>query len=318
MRVIVIGAGIMGKNHARVLNLLGHLAGVVDMNEEAAMAVAKKYGVEWSRDIKDLDFDAAVVATPTITHYSIAKTLIEEGKHVLVEKPFVHSIEAGEELIDMSKEQDVILGVGHIERYNPMVEFIKKNIVNNTEVISIGAKRVSGFPARIRDVGVVMDLGVHDIDVLRYLMGDVATVYASGGNIKHERYEDHASILLTFKDGKTGYIETNWLTPKKIRKLWLTTESNYVEGDYMAQSIEISSDKLEVDEYNAYRMSIDLNIRKINLKREEPLRRELQDFINAVENHKLPLVTGVDGLEAVKIAKAALKSMENGKAVDVG
>ncbi len=317
MKIIVIGAGVMGKNHARVLNSLGNLAGIVDTNEEAAKDVAKKYGVEWSNDFRKMDFDAAVVATPTVTHYSIAKSLIEEGKHVLVEKPFVHNIEEGETLIDLAKNNNVIMGVGHVERHNPMVEFIKKNVIESTNVISVGAKRVSGFPSRIRDVGVVMDLGVHDIDVLRYLMSEVIEVYARGGKIKHEKYEDHASILLSFKNGKSGYIETNWHTPKKIRKLWITTDKNYVEGDYMAQSVEISSDKLEVDEYNAYRMSIDLNIRKINLKKEEPLRREMQDFINAVENHTQPLVTGADGLEAVRIAKASLKSMKCGCAVEI-
>ncbi len=317
MKIIVIGAGVMGKNHARVLNSLGNLAGIVDTNEEAAKDVAKKYGVEWSNDFRKMDFDAAVVATPTVTHYSIAKSLIEEGKHVLVEKPFVHNIEEGETLIDLAKNNNVIMGVGHVERHNPMVEFIKKNVIESTNVISVGAKRVSGFPSRIRDVGVVMDLGVHDIDVLRYLMSEVIEVYARGGKIKHEKYEDHASILLSFKNGKSGYIETNWHTPKKIRKLWITTDKNYVEGDYMAQSVEISSDKLEVDEYNAYRMSIDLNIRKINLKKEEPLRREMQDFINAVENRTQPLVTGADGLEAVRIAKASLKSIKCGCPVEI-
>ena len=317
MKVVVIGVGVMGKNHARVLSDLGHLAGVVDMDENAAKIVATRYGVEWGRSFENLEFDAAVVATPTITHYELAKKLIEEGKHVLVEKPFVHNVSEGEELIDLARNNNVTLAVGHIERHNPMVEFVKKNVVERDGIISIGAKRVSRFPSRIRDVGVVMDLGVHDIDVLRYLMGDIVEVYARGGKIKHEKYEDHASILLGFRNGKSGYIETNWLTPKKIRKLWITTETSYVEGDYITQSVEISSEKLSVDEFNTYNLGIDLNIRRINLKKEEPLKREITDFINAISKNVPPLVSGEDGLAAVKIAKAALESMERGKVVEV-
>ena len=316
MKIIVIGAGVMGRNHARVLSSLGHLAGVVDVDENAAKNIAKKYNVPWGKKIENMDFDAAVVATPTVYHYSIAKNVIERGKHVLVEKPFTHSIDEGEELIDLAKEMNVVLEVGHIERFNPIVEFFK-NINEKEKLITIGAKRVSGFPTRIRDVGVVMDLGVHDIDVLRYLVDEVSGVYARGGKIKNNKYEDHASIVLNFKNGKTGYIETNWLTPKKIRKLWLTYEDKYAEGDYMGQSVEISYEKINYEEFNTYNLQIDLNIRKIALRREEPLRREHMDFIKAMEEKKKPLVSGEDGLMAVKIAQAALKSMNEGKVIEV-
>ena len=316
MKIVVVGAGVMGRNHARVLSSFGNLAGVVDVDENAAKNIAEKYSVEWSKKIGALDFDAAVVATPTVYHYNIAKEIIEMGKHVLVEKPFTHSIEEGEKLIDLAREMDVVLEVGHIERFNPIVEFFK-NINEKEKLITIGAKRVSGFPARIRDVGVVMDLGVHDIDVLRYLVGEVSSVYARGGKIKNEKYEDHASIVLNFKNGKTGYIETNWLTPKKIRKLWLTYQDKYAEGDYMGQSVEISYEKINYDDFNTYNLQIDLNIRKIALRREEPLRRELMDFISAINDKKEPLVSGKDGLMAVKIAQAALKSINERKEVEI-
>ena len=316
MKVVVVGAGVMGKNHARVLSSMNKLAGIVDVDESAAKEVAKKYGVKGNKNLKEIDFDAAVVATPTIHHYKIAKMIIENGKHVLVEKPFTHSIEEGEELIDCANDMGVILEVGHIERFNPIVEFFK-NINEKGKLITIGAKRVSGFPKRIRDVGVVMDLGVHDIDVLRYLVGKVESVYAKGGKIKNEKYDDHASIILNFKNGKTGYIETNWLTPKKIRKLWLTYEDRYAEGDYMGQSVEISSEQIEYEEFNTYNLQIELNVRKINLRREEPLKREISNFIETIENKSKPLVTGKDGLMAVKIAKAALKSMNEGKVIDI-
>ena len=314
MKVIVIGTGVMGKNHARVLSTMGYLAGVVDVDESSGLEVAHRFNVPYAKEFNDLDFDAAVVATPTITHYSIAKKLIEEGKHVLVEKPFTHNPEEGYELIDMAKSSDTILAVGHIERFNPIVEFFK-NIMK--DMITVGAKRVSGFPRRIRDVGVVMDLGVHDIDVLHYLCGEVVEVYARGGKIKHEKYEDHASILLSFENGHTGYIETNWLTPKKIRRLWMTTSDYYLEGDYIEQWVEISSSQLKFDEFNTYNLEIDSNIRRVNLRREEPLYRELKNFVESVKNKTKPLVTGEDGLKAIKIAQAALKSIQTGRPEEV-
>ena len=316
MRIIVVGAGVMGKNHARVLHNLGFLGGIVDSNVEVGKEVADRYGVIFSNHIEDLDFDAAVVATPTITHYKIAKKIISMGKHVLIEKPITLDVEESKELIDSAKEMGVTLTVGHIERFNPIVEFFKK-VNKRRSLISIGAKRASGYPSRIRDVGVVMDLGVHDIDVFRYLVGEISTVYANGGNIRNNKYEDHASILLTFRDGKIGYIETNWLTPQKIRKLWLTFTDSYVEGDYIGQWVEISSSKLRYEEYDLYDVEIDLNIRRINLRRDEPLKRELINFVDSIQNNKEPLVTGYDGLMAVKIAKAAIQSMKTGKVVEI-
>jgi len=316
MKIAVIGVGVMGKNHARVLSSLSHLSGVIDADFETAQKVARRYGVDAAKSISDVDFDAAVVATPTTTHYEIAKELIERGKHVLVEKPFTHNMEEAQELIDLAKEMGVILAVGHIERFNPVVEYLKKMNETN-QLIDIEAKRVSGFPNRIRDVGVVMDLAVHDIDVFRYLVGEIAEVYARGGKLKHEKYEDHAAILFTFKNDKFGYLDVNWLTPKKIRKLCLTFTDYYAEGDYIGQWVEISSSKLIYDEFNVYDIGIDLNIRRVNLRREEPLKRELTNFINAIEGKERPLVTGEDGLAAVKVAQAALRSMQLKKPVEI-
>ena len=316
MKVAVVGAGVMGKNHARVLNTLNSLAGVVDADFELAKRVASKYGVKASRDLSAFDFDAAVIATPTVTHYELAKKVISMGKHALVEKPFTHDLDKAQELIDLARDMGVTLAVGHIERFNPIVEFFK-NMNNQKELITINAKRVSGFPTRIRDVGVILDLGVHDIDVFRYIVGEIVEVYAKGGKIKHEKYEDHASMLFTFKNGRHGYIETNWLTPKKIRKLWLTFTDKYAEGDYIEQWVEISSGKLDYDEFNTFNIEVDLNIRRINLKREEPLRRELANFLEAIEKRKKPLVTGEDGLAAVKIAKAALESLKKNKPIEI-
>jgi len=306
---------VMGKNHARVLSEFGYLSAIVDANEEKAKETAKKFGVQYSKDFQTIDFDAAVIATPTNTHYHIAKNLIENGKHVLIEKPITLEIDEAQEIIDLAKDMDVILAVGHIERYNPLIDFMKENL-DFRKLITIEAKRVSKYPQRIRDVGVVMDLGVHDIDVFRALNGDVAEVFAVGGSI-NSKFEDHASMLLRFKNGKIGYIDVNWLTPKKVRKLFITFEDYYVEGDYIGQWLDISYGKINVNEYNAFNVGVDLNIRRVMLKKEEPLKREIMDFIDSILNKKRPKVSGEDGLAAIKIAKAAIRSIKEHRIVEV-
>lgn len=315
MKIVVIGAGSMGKNHARVLFTMGLLAGIVDCRESIAKEVGKKYKVPWATSSDKLEYDAAIVSTPTTTHYEVAKKLIENGKHVLIEKPITTNVDEGYELVDLSKSMGITLAVGHIERFNPMVEYLKNN-VKSESIISIGSKRVSGFPPTVKDVGVILDLGIHEIDIQRYLIGEVVEVYANGRRIKHA-YEDNASILLFFKTNAIGYIETNWLTPKKIRKIWMTCEDYYIEGDYIDQYVEISFSKLIYDEFNAYNIEIENNTRRINLRKQEPLVREIEDFVNSIENKRAPMVPGEDGVIAVKIARAAIESLEKKKPVEV-
>jgi UDP-N-acetylglucosamine 3-dehydrogenase len=247
--------------------------------------------------------------------------LITQGKHVLIEKPICDDVTKGHEIIHSAEDQKVLLAIGHIERHNPMVKFVKKSIVKKEfgELITIASKRVSNFPGRIRDVGVILDFGVHDIDVMRFLMGEIEAVYAKAGKFnKKIQHEDYGNIVLTFKNGKCGIIEVNWLTPIKIRKLFLTCSEKFVEADYIDQSVTISSSSFEkLDETDLFHSPIQYNINQMALQKKEPLRNEIEDFIESIKRKRKPLATGEDGLQAIKIAEAATISYKEGREVKI-
>lgn len=325
LKIGVIGIGSMGKNHARVCSELEQveLVGIADADKETAKKVAEKLDTKAFLDYKELlqEVDAAIIATPTITHHNITMDLLKHGKHVLVEKPICDGVEKAQILTKKAEETCLVLAVGHIERHNPAVKFVKDAMQNKRfgELITITSKRVSNFPGRIKDVGVIFDFGVHDIDVMRYLAGDVESVYARAGKFNENiAYEDHANIVLNFENGICGIVEVNWLTPTKIRKLFLTCSKNFVEADYMNQTVTISSSSFkQVDEMDLYRVPIEYNTNQIALEKREPLRNEIEDFIDAIKQKKQPLATGEDGVLALKIVEAATKSYKKGEEVKI-
>jgi len=316
MKVGVIGTGAMGRNHVRVYSEIAELVGVSDAFEEAGKKVASQYNTEFYADYRELlrNVEAVSIATPTVTHYEIAMAAMEAGVHVLVEKPITDSVAKGEELVSIADTNRVVMAVGQIERHNPVVDFAKKAMEERRfgQAITMSSRRVSNFPSRIRDVGVILDLGIHDIDAIRYLAGSrVKSVYATSGMARNSEHEDHASVILNFESGMIGYVETNWLTPMKVRKLAITTTEELVTLDYMNQSAEISTTRFgDVDERNLFNIPLEYRTEKINMKREEPLKREVADFLNAVKTGKDPLVTGRDGLETLKVTAAALRSSQ--------
>jgi UDP-N-acetylglucosamine 3-dehydrogenase len=325
MRVGVIGVGSMGQNHARVYNDLGELVGVVDRDMAIAKKVASRFGTKAFDKIDDLlraGVDCVTIATPTETHCPIAKKVISKGVHALIEKPLAMTSKDGMALVDIAKRHGVTLAVGHIERHNPVVKLAKEFLLTKEfgDLISISSRRVSSFPERIRDVGVIHDMGTHDIDVSMYLVAsEVERVYAVGGSTGMTKFEDHAGLLITFEDGINAFIEVNWLTPFKVRKIWLTCSKNFVEMDYMAQTMEISSSRfIDVDTGDLYHIPQEYAVRRVSLKKQEPLKNELQDFISAVEKKKRPLVTGEDGVKVIRVAEAATKSLRLKKPIRFG
>jgi UDP-N-acetylglucosamine 3-dehydrogenase len=187
------------------------------------------------------------------------------------------------------------------------------------DLVTAAARRVSSFPGRVRDVGVVMDLGVHEIDILRYLVGSpVDSVFALGGRKLHETFEDYANLLLSFHNGVHGFVEVNWLTPMKVRKLALTCLKNFVEVDYMDQSLTVSSSTLgPLDPFNLYQVPLEHHQQKIHVRKEEPLKRELEDFLGAVREKRAPLVSGEDAIETLRVTVAAMESHRSGKVVQL-
>ena len=323
LKVGVIGLGSMGKNHARVCSELDTIdfVGVSDIDKATVSSIANRFNTAAFSEYTDLisKVDAAVVATPTNTHFKIANDLLNAGKHVLVEKPICDTTSDAESLVKIADDENLVLAVGHIERHNPAVKYVKESLDAKDfgDLITLASKRVSNFPGRIRDVGVIFDFGVHDIDVMRYLAGDVVSVYARAGCFSSSiDHEDHANIMLNFDNGICGVVEVNWLTPMKIRKLFLTCSQNFVEMDYINQAVTISSSSFkQVDDMDLYRPPIDFNINQVSLEKREPLKNEIDDFVHAVINNGRPLASGVDGLEAFRVASAAAESYKTGAVV---
>jgi len=267
------------------------------------------------------DVDAVTVAAPTVAHFKLAMQALEAGKHVLVEKPICSDIASAQKLCDVAKQLGLVMGVGHVERHNPVVDYVKRELSAGGygDVISMAGKRVGGASSdRIRDVGVIFDLGIHEIDICRYLVNsEIKKVGAFGGAHRH-KLEDFVTLILDFASGVCASIEINWLTPMKIRRLGLTCSKAFVELDYLNQIIQISSGSTR--DYDVADLSYipwAYNINTIPLKKQEPLKREVRDFINAVNYKKAPLVTGEDGLAAVRVAEAAIKSYKEKRVVDV-
>ncbi|MCJ7570932.1 MAG: Gfo/Idh/MocA family oxidoreductase [Candidatus Thermoplasmatota archaeon] len=325
IKIGVIGTGSMGKNHARVCSELPDvdLVGICDVERGAAKAVAKRFNTKVFSSYHDLlrVVDAVIVATPTSTHFDISNSALSSGKHVLVEKPICDTIKNAEDMVKKAENKNVVLATGHIERHNPAVAFVKESIQNNRfgEIISLSSQRVSNLPGRIRDVGVILDFGVHDIDVMRFLSGEVKSVYAKAGvYTKNILYEDHATILLNFENEVCGVVEVNWLTPIKIRKLFLTCSEQFVEMDYIDQSVTMSSSSFKVvDEMDLYHVPMQFTTNHIGLEKKEPLKNEIQDFIQAIKTNKKPLASGYDGLMALRIAQSALQSFRTGDVIKV-
>jgi UDP-N-acetylglucosamine 3-dehydrogenase len=325
MRVGVIGVGSMGQNHARVYSEIADLVGVADRDESTAKAIADRFHAERFADYRELlkeDLDAVSVATPTETHLPITMDVLEAGIPALVEKPLCLTAKDGAKLAKAAEDVDIVLAVGLIERHNPAIAYARDALVDGRfgDVITVSARRVSSFPERVRDVGVIMDLGIHEVDVMRHLLGaEVRSVYAQAGRQVHEHFEDYANILLRFDNGVEGFIEVNWLTPMKVRKLALTCTRSFVELDYTNQSLTVSSSKLkEFQPYDIYHSPLEYDIRQENLKRQEPLRRELEDFLRAVETGGKPLVDAWDANATMEVMEAAVRSNAEGRVVAVG
>lgn len=305
----VIGTGFWGKNHARVYRELEstELVAVCDVNRERAKAVADQFGVKAytssSRMLKKEEIEAVSVCTWSTKLAKEALKALRAGKHVLVEKPMATHTNQAEKLLEAAEKNGLHLTVGFLMRFIPGLQHIREAVENKKlgELVCATAKRVSQWPERIGDVGVVKDTAIHDIDVMRYISSeDPMSVYAKTGSMRHRKVEDYAQIMLTFEDGKSAFIESNWITPYKTRILTVTGSEAIMRLDYITQELWIEDAKENLQPRFPW---------------QEPLKLELQHFADCILEKKKPLVTGVDGLKALKIAEAALKSSAKNRAI---
>ncbi|MEM3823917.1 MAG: Gfo/Idh/MocA family oxidoreductase [Candidatus Bathyarchaeia archaeon] len=307
--VAVIGAGFWGRNHARVFKELKEteLLAVCDVDFERAKDVAKQFNAtpyaSLEKMLKKEGIEAVSICTWSTNLAKIALKAMESGKHVLVEKPMATNVRQAEKLLETAEKEKLHLTVGFLMRFIPGMQHIKKTVENKEigEIVCATAKRVSQWPERIGDVGVVKDTAIHDIDIMRYLFGeDPIAVYAKTGCMAHKKFEDYAQIMLTFEGGKSAFIESNWLTPYKTRLLTVTGSKAIMKLDYITQELTIEDAKETLQPRYPW---------------QEPLKLELQHFANCILGTEKPLITGVDGLKALMIAEAALKSSKTGRVI---
>ena len=246
--VAVIGTGQWGKNHARVYKELAstELVAICDVNAERAKAMAAQYGVKAYSDstqmLKDKSIEAVNVCTWSTILAKEAMKALNAGKHVLVEKPMATHPSKQRNWCKQHKKNGLHLTVGFLMRFIPGLQIIRQSVENKKigELVCATAKRVSQWPERIGDVGVVKDTAIHDIDVMRFISGeDPISVYAKMGSMRIKKFEDYAHIMLTYKDGKSAFIESNWLTPYKTRTLTVTGSDAIMRLDYITQDLWI-------------------------------------------------------------------------------
>jgi UDP-N-acetylglucosamine 3-dehydrogenase len=326
IRVAVIGVGNMGKNHVRVYSQISDadLVAISDIDKGSVKSVASSCGAKWYIDYKKMlakeEIDAVSIVVPTTKHEEVALDAIDYGKHVLLEKPIAGSIKSAEKIVQRADKAGVNLMVGHIERFNPVVARTKQLIDEGKlgQVVSISAKRVGPYANIKNDIGVCLDLAIHDIDVMRFITNDeVSEVYAKIGNNLCLN-EDYASILLTLQKGATGLIDTNWLTPTKIRRLDVTGTQGYAALDYISQELNLYGSVLFKDysEYEELTMAHGQpHMAKIKTDKEEPLKIELKHFIQSILKNKTPLVDGRTGVRNLEVALAAVQSAKKGRAI---
>lgn len=321
IRTGVIGVGSMGQNHARIYSEISNLVGVSDSNEDQGRNIASRFGVKWYKNYEDMlsDVDCVSISVPTYLHREISENVAKHGVNILVEKPLAGNVVDAEAIITSAKLNKIVLSVGQIERHNGVVRKAKELLDSGIygEILTITARRFSNYPERIHDVGVLFDLTIHDVDVISYLIGKSAKyVFATGGKAKNLNHEDYVNLSITYSNGKIGLCETNWLTPMKIREINITTDVCHMNVNYLTQSIKLlSSEYNNLDKSNLYDNPIKIREENFTLKKEEPLRNEIIDFLSSVVSKKEPLVSGLDGLNAVKIVESGLISLNSNSVV---
>ena len=308
LNIAVIGTGGWGKNHVRVLNDLGVLSAVCDSDENRIKSISNKYKIHSYSNLKDLfekerNLDACLVCTPTKTHYAIASEIIKRKINVFVEKPLSFSSVECEELTKLSKQHGVILTSGYIERFNPAIQDLKRIIEENTcgELLMMEFHRENRMPLHIKDVGIIYDTSVHDIDTALFIFNSKpAVVFARSGRKFHSS-EDFATIMLGFENQKVAIIASNWITPKKVRRFSAVCSEGIITGDFITQEIRIDDENKTLIPRRQF---------------QEPLTLELKNFLQSLTGKITKfLVTPEEATAVTKIAEAALISSNTGAPV---
>ena len=317
LNVAVIGLGNMGKHHVRNYSEIENveLVAVCDLQKNLTDEFSSKYNcngyTELSAMLNNETIDAVSITVPTALHYPIAHEVISKKIHVLIEKPICDTIEKAEKLLNLADENNCIVMIGHIERFNPAVQKLKEIIDKGDlgKVTSLISRRVGAFPAQIKDANVIIDLAVHDIDIFSYILGKQPdNIYGNAGSALINGREDYAEIMLTYGD-QNGMMQVNWITPIRIRKLSVTGTKGYAELNYMTQELKLyeSNYHEDHDDFGDFIIKFgNPTEHQIPIEKKEPLAEELKHFITCIETNKKPLIHGKVGVQALKTALSVM------------
>ncbi|MCA6070572.1 MAG: Gfo/Idh/MocA family oxidoreductase [Endomicrobium sp.] len=307
IRTAVVGVGSLGQHHARILSQHPNskLEFVVDADGKKAEKIAKANKTSCLIDFNDIigKIDAVVVAVPTSLHYQVAKLILQNGVHCLVEKPFTLNVQEAEELIEIASAKNLVLQVGHVERFNPAV-IAAAPFINNPKFIEVN--RLGPYDPRTNQIGVVLDLMIHDLDILFYLVKDkVVSFEAHGAKILSDT-EDIAKVRLKYANGCVADVSASRVTLEKYRKIRIFQPDSYVSIDYAEKNLKVYSKKTGKEKMTSL---FDIDIKKPKLPSNEPLFYEIDNFLTNVIDGKKPMVAGEQGRDAVELAVNILKNM---------
>jgi len=325
-KIVLIGAGRFGRNHLRVLRELQdedicELQGVADANSGTLKVIKREYGVEVSTDFRNLlksSIDAVDVVTPTDSHYAICKESLTAGKHVFVEKPMTTDYKEAKELVQLARSRSRVLAVGHILRYNRAVQELK-GLIKEGELGDVYYMfgHFMGLKNPRTDVGALFNFTVHHIDVYNFLLDTSPreVMGCLGHYLGRERFEDMAFLSLQYPKGIIGLIQGSWLPPGKHRDLTVVGSKGSITCDLLHQELKLHH--IFIEAHNGKLEAIDEGTTELKVKFEEPLKVELQDFINCITTGEKPLADGESALQVIKVAEKALESARLRRSVDI-
>jgi UDP-N-acetylglucosamine 3-dehydrogenase len=322
------GLGAMGRNHLRILSSRPdiRLVAVADPVPESLEAAAAQSGAQPFAEpqamVAEAELDGLVIAAPTMAHVPLALAAIERGIPVLVEKPLAATVEDGMRIVAAARSNRVPVQVGHVERFNPAVLELGRLLAEGwlSSIYAIASRRAGPFPARIRDVGVTVDLATHDVDILSWIAGERPTrVYGETAQRIHADHEDLLFGLLHFPSGATGMLDVNWLTPAKRRQLVVVGEEGMFELDYLTQRLTFTraTDTTNPRLIGGYAPTFEGEVVELPVASSEPLAAELDAFLSVVRDGGRPIIDAEDGLWAVAVATSLLDAAAQGAAIDL-
>lgn len=321
IKAAVIGVGSMGKNHARVYAELPDvdLVAVSDLNAAALTSVTRQTGargyVDFQKMLQKEQPEVVSVAVPTVLHGEIAAAALEAGAHVLVEKPIACNLQEGRALIETARALNRQLMIGHIARFNPAIQSLKQRLEAGQlgQIYQVICRRVGPYPSRFQNMSVIIDLAPHDIDILRWLIGeDPIRIFAETEQHLYTDHEDLVIGLLRFPNGVTGCLEINWVTPNKVREVMVLGERGLFRVDDLTQDLYFHENSLAIgnqwSSLQTLKGAIEGQMIRYALERYEPLKAELKAFVQSIQENTPVPVSGHDGLEALRFSLDLVES----------